>query len=153
MMNVMIAYANSAADRWAAWVVAASLDAALLLAMIGLVWFAIRKRVAPQVGYGLFLLVPLKLLVPVVVTVPAAMAPWTPSGLMSSWFPSAHVPERITSQPPVEPRLAAVGTETLAPQFESGSRSRPVVADSRSRHAPDGIPIPAADRVLRECSG
>ena len=63
--------------------------------MIGLVWFAIRNRVAPQVGYGLFLLVPLKLLVPVVVTVPAEMARWTPSGLMSSWFRSTHVPERV----------------------------------------------------------
>ena len=79
MMNLMIAYANSAGDRWAAWIVAASLDAAVLLAVIGLVWLAIRKRVAPQVGYCLFLLVPLKLLVPVVVTVPAALARWTPS--------------------------------------------------------------------------
>ena len=33
MMNVMIEYANSAGDRWAAWVVAASLDAAVLLAL------------------------------------------------------------------------------------------------------------------------
>ena len=136
MMNVMIAYANSAADRWVAWVVAATLDAALLLAVIGLLWFAIRNRVAPQVGYGLFLLVPLKLLMPVVVTVPAAMAPWTPSALMSSWFPSAHVLERIASQPPVEPRMAAVGTETAALRFESGSRSQPVVADSHQGMSP-----------------
>ena len=92
MMNVMIASANSAGARWAAWVVAASLDAALLLALIGLVWFAIRGRVAPQVGYCLFLLVPLKLLVPVVVTVPAAMAQWTPSALVSSWFEGGSRP-------------------------------------------------------------
>ena len=57
MGNLMIAYANSAADRWAAQVVAASLDAAVLLALAGLVWLAIRNRVAPRVGYwGLILL-------------------------------------------------------------------------------------------------
>ena len=57
MGNLMIAYANSAADRWAAWGVAASLDAAVLLALAGLVWLAIRNRVAPRVGYwGLILL-------------------------------------------------------------------------------------------------
>jgi beta-lactamase regulating signal transducer with metallopeptidase domain/uncharacterized GH25 family protein len=147
MMDVMIAYANSAADRWAAWVVAASLDAALLLAVIGLLWFVIRNRVAPQVGYGLFLLVPLKLLMPVVVTVPAAMAQWTPSGLISSWVPSAHVPERIASQPPVEPRMAVVGTETsapFAPRFQSRSRSQPVVAGSQEGTSPTepGSPWP-----------
>ena len=43
MLNLMIAYANSAGDRWAAWVVAASLDAAVLLALVGLVWLAIRQ--------------------------------------------------------------------------------------------------------------
>ena len=37
MVDLMIAYANSAGDRWAAWIVAASLDAAVLLAMVGLV--------------------------------------------------------------------------------------------------------------------
>jgi len=55
MLNVVIAYANAAGARWVDWVVAGSLETALLLALIGLVWFVLRKRVAPQVGYGLFL--------------------------------------------------------------------------------------------------
>jgi hypothetical protein len=37
MMSVMIAHANSAGDRWAAWVVAGLLDSALLLGVIGLI--------------------------------------------------------------------------------------------------------------------
>ena len=78
MMNALI-YANSVADRWANWVIAATLDSAVLVALIGLVWFSIRKRVAPQVGYGLFLLVPLKLLLPVDVIVPSAIANWSSS--------------------------------------------------------------------------
>jgi hypothetical protein len=89
MLDVLIDCANIAGDRWAAWIVAASLDAAALLALISLVWLAVRGRVAPQVGYWLFLLVPIKLLLPVGVTVPAAVAQWTPSALASSWFEGA----------------------------------------------------------------
>src|SRR5258708_4661789 len=94
MLHLVIEYANSAGDRWAAWVVAVTVDAAALLALIGLVWLLIRKRVAPQVGYGLFLLVPLKLLMPVTVTVPAPMAVWTPSALVSSWLEDRHAAGR-----------------------------------------------------------
>ena len=55
--KVTIDYDNSASDRWVAQVVAASLDAAVLLALAGRVWLAIRNRVAPRVGYwGLVLL-------------------------------------------------------------------------------------------------
>ncbi len=128
----MIGYANSAGDRWVAWVVAATLDAALLLALIGLLWLVIRNRVTPQVGYGLFLPVPHKVLVPVVVTVPAALALWTPSSLLSSWSPVARVPERIASEPSGEPRMAAVGVETPARRFES----RPVVTDAPQQSSP-----------------
>jgi beta-lactamase regulating signal transducer with metallopeptidase domain len=109
MGNLLIGYANFAADQWATWVVIASLDAAVVLALACLVWLAIRKRVAPQVGYCLFLLVPLKLLVPVVVTVPATLAQWTPSVLISSWFEGAWVPERNERRPPVETQIAADG--------------------------------------------
>ena len=129
MLSLVIAYVNSAADRWAAWVVAASLDAAVLLALVGLVWLAFRRRVAPQVGCWLFLLVPLKLLLPVAVTVPTAVARWTPSALVSAWFQGTHISEMAESRPPAEPRIAAIGTSQLAPS-ESPSPSRPVAAGS-----------------------
>ncbi len=92
MISALIELANFAGQRWATWVLAGSLDAALLLAVLGLVWLAICRRVAPQVGYVLFLLVPLKLVLPMVVTVPAAQARWTPSGLVAAWLAG---PERI----------------------------------------------------------
>src|SRR5262249_5919332 len=110
MLSLMVSYVNSAADRWAAWVLAASLDAAGLLALAGLVWIAIRRRVAPQVGCWLFLLVPLKLLLPVVVTVPTAVARWTPSALVSSWYLGTRIPETAESRPPVETRIATAGS-------------------------------------------
>jgi beta-lactamase regulating signal transducer with metallopeptidase domain/protocatechuate 3,4-dioxygenase beta subunit len=133
MLSLVIAYVNSAADRWAAWIIAASLDATVLLALVGLVWLAIRRRVAPQVGCWLFLLVPLKLLLPVAVTVPTAVARWTPSALVSSWFLGTRSPERAESRPPVEARIAAVGTgPSVRPEtrLEPVSRSLPTMADS-----------------------
>ncbi len=139
MMNDLIAYVNSAGDQWAAWVITASLDAALLLSLIGLVWFAIRNRVAPQVGYCLFLLVPFKLLVPVVVAVPAAVAQWTPSSLISSWVKGTHIPAGSRSESPVETQIGATERNQAAPpepSFGPGSQVQPIVADSRQMTLP-----------------
>ena len=137
MVDLVIEYVNSAGDRWAAWIVAASLDAAVLLALVGLVWLAIRRRVAPQVGYGLFLLVPLKLLVPVVVTVPASVARWTPSVLVSSWFEEAGYP--------TEPRADRRSRRGSPPPGRSirlpSPRLEPPVADSDQPTLP-GEPRP-----------
>lgn len=136
MMNVLIDCANSAGDRWAAWIVAASLDAAALLALIGLVWFAIRGRVAPQVGYWLFLLVPIKLLLPVGVTVPATIAQWTPSALVSAWFEGARVPELVRSYHQIKTNVAAVRADRSVPsgpRFQPPARSQPLVAGSLQR--------------------
>jgi beta-lactamase regulating signal transducer with metallopeptidase domain/uncharacterized GH25 family protein len=94
MLHVLIDLANSAAARWLTWVVAATLDSAVLLVVIGLVWWTIRNRVAPQVGYCLFLMIPLKLLVPVTITVPLALARWSPSAFAVGWIEQTPVPER-----------------------------------------------------------
>jgi beta-lactamase regulating signal transducer with metallopeptidase domain len=139
MFHLMIASANSAGDRWAGWVLAASLDAGLLLAVIGLVWFAIRDRVAPQVGYCLFLLVPLKLLMPVVVTVPAPIAQWAPSSLASSWFKRTAWAETFESQRPVRGQVTALEMDEPAldgPSVAQRSRTLPVVADGHQPDAP-----------------
>ena len=124
MLSLAIESINSAADRWAAWMVAASLDAALLLALVGVLWLAIRRRVAPQVGCWLFLLVPFKLLLPLDVTIPTAAARWTPSALVSSRFPGTGTPEVVESRPSIEPRTAAVGVSRPAP-LEPSPPARP----------------------------
>lgn len=131
MMNVLIDHANSAGDRWAAWIVTASLDAVALLALACLVWLAIRRRVAPQVGYWLFLLVPIKLLLPVDVTVPATIARWTPSALVSAWFDGARPPDVIGVGERLETRVADVRAGESIPsesRFEPPARPSPVVA-------------------------
>jgi hypothetical protein len=117
MLNTMVDHANSAADRWTAWVLAASLDTAALLALVGLVWLAIRRRAAPQVGYCLFLLVPLKLLMPLSVTVPVAVAQWTPSVALTSWINRVDPPEPIANHLPVTPQPAARELKLAAPEI------------------------------------
>jgi uncharacterized GH25 family protein len=133
VLNVLIAHANSAGVRWVAWVVAASLEAGLLLALIGLAWLAVRDRVALQVGYCLFLLVPLRLLVPVVVTVPTVLVEWTPTALISSWCRAALDSGRVERRPPVETPIAAARPE---PRVTPPSRSEAVVADAHALTSP-----------------
>ena len=108
MMSVLISHANSAGARWAAWVVAGSVDAAVLLALIGVTWRVIRSRVAPQVGYCLFLLVPLKLIAPSSITLPAALTPWTISALVAARFDAARPSGRIEERTPPGPRAVAI---------------------------------------------
>jgi len=141
MVDVMIARLNSAGAWWAAWALAGSLDAAVLLALMGLIWLAIRHRVAPQVGYCLFLLIPLKLLVPVIVTVPAALARWTPSGLIASWAEGSRRPDGGEGRTPTETRLIATRageSPRTGPEPGPPARSRPAVADARPSIPPAG---------------
>ena len=114
MMSVVIEQANSVGDRWAAWALAGLLDSALLLALIALIWLVIRRRVAPQVGCWLFLMVPLKLLVPLVVAAPDAVARWTPSARLASWLETA--PATGVNQAPPAP---VARNEGVRPRVES----------------------------------
>ena len=98
MMNLAIDGVNVAADRWAAWMVAAALDAAALFAPWARGGRLSAPGFAPQVGYCLFLLVPLKLLMPLDVTVPITVARWTPSALATSWFLQGHL-DRAAAPP------------------------------------------------------
>lgn len=76
---------NAFGSRWADFMVRGLLDATLLLAVVALLWLLLRRRVSAQVGYCLFLLVILKLLVPIPVTVPSWLA----------WLSPAHVADRL----------------------------------------------------------
>jgi len=86
MWNSLSEWANALGDRWAGWAIATAFDSTVLLALIGVLWLAVRKRVSPQIGCLLFLLVPLKVLLPVQLTVPAGIAAWTPSIVRFSYW-------------------------------------------------------------------
>lgn len=126
VLNLMLAHADSAGARWLAWVTTASLEAALLFLLVGLVWLAVRSRLAPQVGYGLFLLVPLKLLVPVTVPTPPILARWTPTGLVASW--SRPAAPGTTGSPAATPPAATLRRLDGPSRGADGSMQPPVVA-------------------------
>ncbi|MDB5390194.1 MAG: blaR1 2 [Planctomycetaceae bacterium] len=135
MTDTLINVANFAGDRWAVGMISVVLDSAALLVLVGLVWLAIRKQVAPQVGYCLFLLVPLKLLVPLSVTVPTAIAQWTPSTMVSVWFDGVHKPEIIKTQPPIDGQIDSTRLDAAAPSesiFEELVTSQLAAAESVS---------------------
>ena len=102
-MNTLLTDLNFWAERWATLMLASSAEAALLLSLVGLVWLVMRRQASPQFGAGLFALVPLKLILPLVVTVPAVMAAWTPLNLVNAWRVGADLsPESgVTAPRPV----------------------------------------------------
>lgn len=132
-MATIIEFVNSAGSRWAGWALAALLDTTALLALVSLIWLAIRRRVAPQVGYGLFLLVPLKLLLPVSIAVPAAIARWTPSEFVS---------QRVETGPlAAETAIArSIPTRPADPRAVAPSVVQPGVDASSSSPVPDAPP-------------
>ena len=123
MMTSLIELTNSMSDRWVSWILASLLDTSALLVLVGVLWFAVRRRVSPQVGYCLFLLVPLKLLLPVNVAVPATLSKWIPSVVVTTWFESGTQAGNIESRRatvthdtmvmPHEPRLSEVDIVAL----------------------------------------
>lgn len=115
-MHGLLEIVNFAGDRWAAWAIGIVLDSVVLLALAGLIWLVIRKRVAPQVGYCLFLLLPLKVLVPVSVSVPPVIARWIPSVSVSPWFDGANLGDVRIRQDIHEP---ATSGNALRPSSES----------------------------------
>lgn len=77
MSSSFIDRLNALSDSWAAWMGAALIETAVVAAVIGLIWLAVRKRTSPQLGYLLFLLIPLRLLIPLEIHVPGIPAVWS----------------------------------------------------------------------------
>ena len=110
MLPRAIELTNSMSDRWAVWVVMSLAETTSLLVLAGLVWLIIRRHVSPQVGYCLFLLVPLKLLLPFNLTVPAAMARWIPTANLSNLLEPRPLQKRDAVFP-----VADAGSAVIAP--------------------------------------
>jgi beta-lactamase regulating signal transducer with metallopeptidase domain len=143
MTHAFIDLVNAAGQRWAAWMIAAAVDSAALLLLVSLVWFVIRRRVAPQVGYCLFLLVPLKLLLPIDVSVPPQIARWTPSAIASRLLDEKQVTRHSTAQLPAEVESAAVNSN-ISSRTEARSKLPPV---EQKTAASDVAPTPPAPSI------
>ncbi len=132
-----------------------------LLGLVSLVWLAIRRRVAPQVGYLLFLLVPLKLLVPLEVAAPLEVARWTPSALATQWLAAPPAPSDSPQQArPLADAKQAASVEILpttaaqrpfdASEAEPAEESRP---NERPVAVAAAIPPTAALAVAGQVPG
>jgi beta-lactamase regulating signal transducer with metallopeptidase domain len=95
MLNFTIENLNSRGDAWAVWLGTSILDAALVLALAAMLWTIVRKRASVQLGYCLFLLVLVKLLVPLEVTVPRRLAQWTPGQMLSAAWTLSEMSEKV----------------------------------------------------------
>jgi len=69
---------NPMAQGWARWVVISTVDATVVLLAVTTLWLACRRRLSAQFGYLLFLLVFVKLLLPVEIAVPPHWAVCSP---------------------------------------------------------------------------
>ena len=110
MSSTIIEHCNSFARTWAWWIGMSILDATIVLAVVSLLWLAIRRKAPPQLGYLLFLLVPLKLFVPLEIVVPERLIAWVP---------------RITSPP----------TVTAAPLSDAGPLESPLPRNMPARRS------------------
>ena len=84
MSDQILKTLGSFSSTWATWFGVSILDAAIVLVLAAVVWLLIHKKASAQFGYCLFLLVLLKLLVPLEVVVPQPLARWTPAHLIST---------------------------------------------------------------------
>jgi Tol biopolymer transport system component/beta-lactamase regulating signal transducer with metallopeptidase domain len=129
---------NTWAESWARFMWGSLIEAAVILIAVSILWLLIHKKAPAQLGYGLFLLVLLKLLVPVEFTVPDWLANLSPSRSASrvvmwaagelpfpprarlSGAPATPVERSTSAGIPTEPRSpdlpdAALGSSPLAP--------------------------------------
>ncbi|HEX9793304.1 MAG TPA: M56 family metallopeptidase, partial [Planctomycetota bacterium] len=91
------------AETWAAHALNALVQGSLMLAVVALVWWPLRRRMSPQFGYALFLLVPLKLVLAVELPLPAQVARFVPT----TW--ASRVVEQVSHD------LAAAPVRATAP--------------------------------------
>ncbi|WP_422923888.1 hypothetical protein [Singulisphaera sp. PoT] len=61
---------NAWAGSWAVIMNRGLIDASILLLLVALAWLVFRRRMSSHLACGLFLLVPLKLALPIPVTIP-----------------------------------------------------------------------------------
>jgi beta-lactamase regulating signal transducer with metallopeptidase domain len=153
MIDVFIEAANEMSRPWMVWILSSLLDSSLLLVGMTLLWWAIRRHAAPQVGYILFLLIPLKLILPLNVAAPSVIARMAPSVIIGHWMASfdnhsvasidevpqapvqATSPLQRDSTLPVIPQASAIPITTALPETASMAAPQTAVEHSLQRVA------------------
>ncbi len=131
-----IEFLNSLGEVWAAAMTRSLVDASLLLAVVTVVWFPLRRRISSQMAYGLFLLVLLKAAFPVPLELPAAVArlvPGSPAERLigaSQGRPATVLPAR---EMPAAHQAGRPGSFRICLTFRTWLRSEAEVPTGRER--------------------
>ena len=99
---------------WSHWVLVGLIQSAVMLLLVLLIWGIIRKRCSQSVGYVLFLLVMLKLLIPVGIPVPVGSGQWTV--ISEQWAVDSGQLSVISDQQPVGSEQLAVDSGEMLPE-------------------------------------
>ncbi|MEE8451653.1 MAG: HEAT repeat domain-containing protein [Thermoguttaceae bacterium] len=84
---------NTWGAGWSAFMAVGLVDATVMLALMGLIWLVLRRWASPQLGCWLFLLVLVRLVVPIEVTVPEPLARLSPQRLLGEFLPRQAQPD------------------------------------------------------------
>ena len=98
MFDLILDRLGSFGNTWATWLGVSILDAAIMLVLAAAVWLLVRKKASAQFGYCLFLLVLLKLFVPLEVVVPKQLARWTPAHMVSTAITASSITETASPE-------------------------------------------------------
>ncbi|HUW82430.1 MAG TPA: M56 family metallopeptidase [Phycisphaerae bacterium] len=136
-MNV-IEMLNAWGGVWADFAWARLIDGAVVLAVVATLWLLIRRWASPQLGYCLFLLVLVKLVIPIKLTVPQRLADWWPH----------RMADRAAAWVTAEAQAPAVGYEHRATM----ARAMPPVDSDRGMASVSVMPArpPSSDPPAAE---
>lgn len=124
---------------WAEFMLARVWESTLILAVVGIVWILIHKRVSAQFGYGLFFLPLIKLIVWIPVEYPVWMPQWHPMIVVSNTIPVFYTDSNQLPFPLPNPEISperSTDMNTSAVTDSSLSRSEPNLSMSVDNFAP-----------------
>jgi beta-lactamase regulating signal transducer with metallopeptidase domain/protocatechuate 3,4-dioxygenase beta subunit len=151
---------NPIAQGWARWVVISTVDATVVLAAVTLLWLLCRRKVSAQFGYLLFLLVFVKLLLPLEIALPQHWAVCSPGYYAAGWLGmSQRSPGAMGSgeeRLKTDDNLIAGHRERAAQRAtsrfeqEGATPAMPLASSGLDRSMPVIEPIEAVPTVSRE---
>lgn len=148
-MNVVLRL-NEWAPAWWNWFVAGHIAAAGVLAVAAAVWLLVRRRASPRWGYLLFLLVPLKLVTPVELPLPAPVAAWLPTFVIGpAAAPSTAAPVDPVPKPGVSVDRAPPAAPSRSQPSPIGDAARPTTALASAPTPPKSQAAPAPAAIAR----
>jgi len=138
-MNV-IEMLNAWGGVWADFAWARLIDGAVVLVVVATLWLLIRRWASPQLGYCLFLLVLVKLVVPIKLTLPQRLADWWPGRMADR----AAMWVTADTQAPRGPREDPA---TIARAAHPVDSNRGMASVMPARPAAAGLPAPQRPAV------